>query len=111
MRAHTSSIMAWLTYHTAAQLGPVYAMDTSGWVQIIAVHLASEPKFIAFMGNPQPLEFVLVDQEWLVAIYLPGRTKKYDDSAVSAWFARGVQSSSDDLHMRKVGGGIASADQ
>lgn len=53
-------------------------------MQKIAVHLASEPKFIAFMGNPQPLDFVLVDQEWLLSIYLPGRTKKYDDSAVGA---------------------------
>ena len=43
------------------------------WVDILAVHLASEPKFMTFMQTKQPLEHVSMNKEWLASVYVPGR--------------------------------------
>ncbi|KAI7226472.1 hypothetical protein KC330_g8807 [Hortaea werneckii] len=59
------------------------------WIDILATHLASEPKFIKFMQNPQPLEHVTLNRAWLAAVHLPGRYEKFTKFEVwySKWYS------------------------
>lgn len=56
------------------------------WIKIIAVHLSAEPAFAQWMKNPQELESILLTKDWLGAVFLPGRSVKYNDLAVSLFF-------------------------
>ncbi|KAI7334817.1 hypothetical protein KC315_g3580 [Hortaea werneckii] len=56
------------------------------WTKIIAVHLAAEPAFAQWMRNPQELESILLTKDWLGAVFLPGRSLKYTDLAMSPFF-------------------------
>jgi hypothetical protein len=47
------------------------------WLEILAVHLASESAFIDYMKNPGELADVIIPLQWLATVYLPGRTVHY----------------------------------
>ncbi|RMX86896.1 hypothetical protein D0869_02757 [Hortaea werneckii] len=58
------------------------------WIKIIAVHLSAVPAFAQWMKNPQELESILLTKDWLGAVFLPGRSVKYNDLATwhKSWF-------------------------
>ena len=53
------------------------------WVNILAVHLASESAFIDYMKNPGDLSDVIISNQWLASVYLPGRTTYWPAFKVS----------------------------
>lgn len=44
----------------------------------LAVHLASESAFLEYMKNPGDAADIIIPQQWLATVYLPGRTHFYN---------------------------------
>lgn len=64
------------------------AGDKAEWVEKLAFHIACEPRFHKFMQNPSDYDDILMNKEFLAAVYLPGSTKAYGAITVSTMSSR-----------------------